>query len=169
VGLYSTRTPHRHNPVGLSVCRLDAVSKNTLTISGVDFVHGTPVIDVKPYVPYDSVPGAVVPAWVRMPSDGPRCVVEVAQRAREQVAEAVARKGLALYSKAEDILDAITQVLSLEIRSLYQQSSAPPAREFTLRLDRLTVVYTVAAAAAPDGPLRVTVHSATCEDSRAGR
>lgn len=65
VGLFSTRTPHRPNPIGLSLVKLDRIVGDTLHLSSVDLVHGTPVLDIKPYLPYaDSVQGAAVPQWV---------------------------------------------------------------------------------------------------------
>jgi tRNA-Thr(GGU) m(6)t(6)A37 methyltransferase TsaA len=50
-GLFATRTPHRPNPIGLSVVKLDRVAPGLLHFSGVDLVHGTPILDIKPYVP----------------------------------------------------------------------------------------------------------------------
>lgn len=63
VGLYASRSPHRPNPVGMSVVRLNRVVVQDghffLELSGVDFLDGTPVIDIKPYVPYsDSIDDA---------------------------------------------------------------------------------------------------------------
>lgn len=58
-GVFATRSPHRPNPIGLSVVRLDAVLGLRLRISGVDILDGTPVLDIKPYVPHvDIVDGA---------------------------------------------------------------------------------------------------------------
>ena len=58
-GVFSTRSPHRPNPIGLSAVRLVRVEGLTLFIAGVDMVDGSPVLDIKPYVPYsDSIPGA---------------------------------------------------------------------------------------------------------------
>jgi tRNA-Thr(GGU) m(6)t(6)A37 methyltransferase TsaA len=63
-GVLATRSPHRPNPIGLSVVRLDRIDGLTLHIRDIDMVDGTPVLDVKPYVPYtDSVPHARV-AWL---------------------------------------------------------------------------------------------------------
>lgn len=63
-GVLATRSPHRPNPIGLSVVRLDRVDGLTLHIRDVDMIDGTPVLDVKPYVPYtDSVPDARV-GWL---------------------------------------------------------------------------------------------------------
>jgi tRNA (adenine37-N6)-methyltransferase len=50
-GLFSTRAPRRPNPVGLSIVRLVKVQGFTLHIENVDIVDGTPLLDIKPYVP----------------------------------------------------------------------------------------------------------------------
>ena len=50
-GLFSTRAPRRPNPIGLSVVRLVAVEGCTLHIEDVDILDGTPLLDIKPYVP----------------------------------------------------------------------------------------------------------------------
>ena len=55
VGVFSSRSPHRPANIGLSLVRLDAVVGATLQLSGVDLVQGTPVLDIKPFIPtYDS-------------------------------------------------------------------------------------------------------------------
>jgi tRNA-Thr(GGU) m(6)t(6)A37 methyltransferase TsaA len=50
-GVFSTRAPSRPNPVGISVVRLLGVQGNLLRIADLDIVDGTPLIDIKPYVP----------------------------------------------------------------------------------------------------------------------
>ena len=57
VGVFATRSPNRPNPVGLSCVKLEAVEKRegegtVLVVSGADLMDGTPVYDVKPYLPY---------------------------------------------------------------------------------------------------------------------
>lgn len=54
-GVFSTRSPHRPNSIGWSLCRLRHVhaGSRSLALAGIDFVDGTPVIDVKPACPYD--------------------------------------------------------------------------------------------------------------------
>ena len=67
VGALATRTPHRPLPIGLSLGRVVSVDARagTLTLAGADLVDGTPVLDVKPYVPFcDRVEDAAAPAWV---------------------------------------------------------------------------------------------------------
>jgi tRNA-Thr(GGU) m(6)t(6)A37 methyltransferase TsaA len=50
-GLFATRAPSRPNPIGLSVVRLIAITDNTLQVQDIDVVDGTPLLDIKPYVP----------------------------------------------------------------------------------------------------------------------
>ena len=57
--MLATRSPHRPNAIGLSAVELVAVEGRTLRLRGVDFLDGTPVLDVKPSVPYaDAFPGS---------------------------------------------------------------------------------------------------------------
>lgn len=64
VGVFASRSPYRPNPVGLSCVRLDRVEQDSargpvLHVSGIDLMHGTPILDIKPYIPYaDSQPDA---------------------------------------------------------------------------------------------------------------
>lgn len=54
VGVFSTRSPHRPNPIGLTLVQLDKIEDGTLYFNGVDILDGTPILDVKPYIPqYD--------------------------------------------------------------------------------------------------------------------
>jgi tRNA (adenine37-N6)-methyltransferase len=50
-GLFTTRSPKRPNPIGLSLVKLEKISKDSIYISGVDAFNGTPVLDIKPYLP----------------------------------------------------------------------------------------------------------------------
>jgi len=65
VGLFATRSPNRPNPVGKATVRLLERQGNILRVVGLDAIDGTPVIDIKPYLPgYDSVANAKVPLWI---------------------------------------------------------------------------------------------------------
>ena len=65
LGLFATRTPNRPNPVGKAMVRLLQRRGNILRVEGLDAIDGTPVIDIKPYIPgYDSVTNAKVPPWI---------------------------------------------------------------------------------------------------------
>jgi len=51
-GLLSTRAPHRPNGIALSACQVLKVEKNIISLGPTDLLDGTPVLDVKPYLPY---------------------------------------------------------------------------------------------------------------------
>lgn len=64
MGVFATRSPFRPNPLGLTVVKLLAVEESedgmVLIVSGADMMDGTPIYDIKPYLPYvDSIPDAV--------------------------------------------------------------------------------------------------------------
>ena len=50
-GVFATRAPKRPNPIGISVVRLENIEGNKIYISDVDIIDGTPLLDIKPYIP----------------------------------------------------------------------------------------------------------------------
>lgn len=65
MGVFATRSPSRPNPIGKALVRLLKRRDNILIVKGLDAIDGTPVIDIKPYIPgYDSVKKARAPSWV---------------------------------------------------------------------------------------------------------
>jgi len=63
-GVFATRAPKRPNPIGLSIVQLDKVEEGVLHIRNVDILDGTPLIDVKPYVPEFDSQTAVKVGWL---------------------------------------------------------------------------------------------------------
>lgn len=65
MGVFATRSPDRPNPIGKSTVRLLERRGNVLRVRGLDAIDGTPVLDIKPYIPgYDSVDNARAPSWM---------------------------------------------------------------------------------------------------------
>ncbi|RMM54928.1 tRNA (N6-threonylcarbamoyladenosine(37)-N6)-methyltransferase TrmO [Pseudomonas corrugata] len=58
MGVFATRATHRPNGIGQSVVKLERVEAGRLWISGIDLLDGTPVLDIKPYVPYADIVGS---------------------------------------------------------------------------------------------------------------
>ena len=59
MGVFATRSPYRPNPLGLSCVELTAIENGELIVRGADLMDGTPIYDIKPYLPYaDSYPEA---------------------------------------------------------------------------------------------------------------
>jgi tRNA-Thr(GGU) m(6)t(6)A37 methyltransferase TsaA len=65
-GVFACRSPSRPNPIGLCVVELLKIEECVLTVKDLDAVQGSPIVDVKPYIPRaDSIPNARVPEWTR--------------------------------------------------------------------------------------------------------
>lgn len=69
-GVFATRSPHRPNPIGVSVVRLENIDRNILNISGVDMADGTPVLDIKPYIPALNPTEAIRTGWLKDKTEG---------------------------------------------------------------------------------------------------
>jgi tRNA-Thr(GGU) m(6)t(6)A37 methyltransferase TsaA len=65
VGVFASRSPDRPNPIGKTTVELLRREGNILTVRGLDAIDGTPVLDIKPYIPdIDAVDDARVPPWI---------------------------------------------------------------------------------------------------------
>ncbi len=63
-GIFATRAPVRPNPIGVSVVHLAGIDGRVLRISNLDVIDGTPVLDIKPFVPQFDVPEACSVGWL---------------------------------------------------------------------------------------------------------
>jgi len=63
-GVFATRAPTRPNPIGLSVVELVRIEGNRLYLGNVDILDGTPLLDIKPYVPEFDQPAAARAGWL---------------------------------------------------------------------------------------------------------
>jgi tRNA-Thr(GGU) m(6)t(6)A37 methyltransferase TsaA len=145
-GVFATRTPHRPLPIGLSLGRLLAVDaqRGTVLLEGLDCVDGTPVLDMKPFVPFCDAPQASrAPAWVAQaaPDGEPLAIASVflpadverqlwvaygeAERSRAAREE---RPGPPLYASAGELAGLVRQALALDIRSLRQRTGPAERR-----------------------------------------
>ena len=68
-GLFATRAPRRPNPIGLSVVALEKVDGNVLHVQNVDMLDGTPLLDIKPYVPQFDAAQDVRTGWIAKSGD----------------------------------------------------------------------------------------------------
>lgn len=106
-GVFATRSPYRPNPIGLSAVELLGIEGRVLSIANLDILDGTPVLDIKPYVPYtDSIPEATN-GWLETaarPSDPlPDHEVQFSERALLQLSFLEAR-GTLIRPPVEDVL-----------------------------------------------------------------
>lgn len=69
-GLFATRAPKRPNPIGLSIVQLDKIEDGVLHIQSVDILDGTPLLDIKPYVPEFDAQMEVRTGWFETAGKG---------------------------------------------------------------------------------------------------
>jgi len=63
-GVFATRAPQRPNPIGLSVVQIESIVNREVTVTGIDVVDQTPLLDIKPFVPDFDVPSDVDTGWI---------------------------------------------------------------------------------------------------------
>jgi tRNA-Thr(GGU) m(6)t(6)A37 methyltransferase TsaA len=103
VGVFASRSNFRPNPIGLSVVELLKIEGTTLQLGGGDFLEGTPVLDIKPYIPYaDSIPAASGAYASRTPE--PVNTVEISTEAERAIAQLENEKRPALRQLIVDML-----------------------------------------------------------------
>jgi tRNA-Thr(GGU) m(6)t(6)A37 methyltransferase TsaA len=128
-GVFATRSPHRPNPLGLSCVRLIEVKGRMVYVEGTDLLDGTPVLDIKPYVPYaDAFPDASV-GWLDRVS-APQYTVVVDTHVPTEAAHLVehARRVLAFdpmphpYRRTRSIGDGTYELAMQQWRCSYQIS-----------------------------------------------
>lgn len=90
-GVLATRSPHRPNPLGLSVLRLDGVDGLKLHVRGVDLLDGTPILDIKPYVPYTDSHAESGSGWLHERDPRPSHAVRFCSSAQAQLEWIAAR------------------------------------------------------------------------------
>ncbi|KAF1067919.1 MAG: tRNA (adenine(37)-N6)-methyltransferase [Pseudomonas citronellolis] len=128
LGVFATRATHRPNGIGQSVVKLDRIEPGRLHLSGIDLLDGTPIIDIKPYVPYaDRVEGAFNAIADAAP---PAIAVHWEVAALASAHEQARRLG-------EPVVELVEQCLAQDPRPAYQVPS--PERRYGVRLWDLEV------------------------------
>ncbi|HEY8038993.1 MAG TPA: tRNA (N6-threonylcarbamoyladenosine(37)-N6)-methyltransferase TrmO [Polyangiaceae bacterium] len=102
-GVFATRSPHRPNPIGMSAVRIERVEGLVVHVRELDLLDGTPVLDLKPYVPYaDAHPGARS-GWLEARDPLPSWQVAFADVAGAQLVW-LEERGVALRAAIESAL-----------------------------------------------------------------
>jgi tRNA-Thr(GGU) m(6)t(6)A37 methyltransferase TsaA len=103
VGVFATRSPHRPNPIGTSVVRIERVEGLSVHVRDLDLLDGTPVLDLKPYVAYaDAYPDARS-GWLAVPDPRAAWEVTFSAVALEQLAW-LGEHGRDLRARIESVL-----------------------------------------------------------------
>lgn len=129
-GVFATRSPFRPNPIGLSCVRLERIENDknngpVLIVSGADLMDGTPIYDIKPYLPYAD------------------CITEATSGFAPQAAERLLKVNIDENLKKsipDELLDGLVQVLAHDPRPQYHDD---PERVYTLPFAKMEVKFTV--------------------------
>lgn len=135
IGALASRSPFRPNPIGLSAVELIGIEGLTVTVAGGDFVDGTPVYDIKPYLPYtDCIPEARC-TWADSPPAPMKVTLEVDEHPE-----------LAEHPEREALEPWIREALQWDHRPAYHDDD--PERVYGMKLADLDVRWRIEAGGA---------------------
>ncbi len=160
-GVFASRTPHRPNPIGLTLARLDAVDIKTgvVHLSEVDLIDGTYVLDIKPFIPqYDTggyfqfyqankqlaeqteTPNVKYASWIEQSPVPPIEDITFTDEALQQLQESCSneRFPLKFYTNWQEVRDAIIEILRLDPRSTYRRKKCQEKTYF-FHIDELNI------------------------------
>lgn len=128
IGVFATRSTHRPNGIGQSVVKLEKVEAGRLWLSGIDLLDGTPVLDIKPYIPYAD---SIAEARNTLAEEAPQLIkVKWLDTALAQAREQAERL-------QQPVLELIEQCLAQDPRPAYQRPA--PERRYGVGLWDLEV------------------------------
>jgi len=124
VGVLASRSPHRPNPIGLSAVKLDRLELDhpdgpRIHVSGLDILDGTPILDIKPYLPYADVIESANSGWAEGPI--PRTPVDYTDRALRDIEARV--------PQVPNLKHMIQEILELDPRPASQRRKMPADAE----------------------------------------
>ena len=149
MGVFATRSPFRPNSLGLSCVEVESIEKTSsegtvINVLGADICDGTPIYDIKPYIPYTDCHKDASGGFTSDSEWKPLCVDFPENLKKEFARKAKAPDG----GKAGDDIPALVDTLSCDPRPRYQDD---PEREYGMTFDGVDVRFKVS-----DGKLTVT-------------
>lgn len=137
VGVYASRSPFRPNPIGLSAVKLLSINCDgghvSLQVQGADLIDGTPILDIKPYIPYgDSLPAATGGFAEETP--GPTLQVEFSDLAQQQICQ--------YQTETPELETMLQETLGLDPRPAYRHRGED-SQEYGVLFDRYNIRWKV--------------------------
>ena len=146
LGIFATRTPHRYNPIGLTLCKFNKIEGREIFISCVDMITGTPILHIKPYHHLESVDvfanGNKYANWIYNSCQSKKCEVIIKDEAVNNIEKILEDKDkkLIFYDKKEDLLELIKGVLEIDPHSKYTHKQEGNLL-YGFHVDKLNVIY----------------------------
>jgi tRNA-Thr(GGU) m(6)t(6)A37 methyltransferase TsaA len=138
-GVFATRSPHRPNPIGLSLCRLLEVKGRTVVVEDPDMLDGTPILDIKPYLPHVEAKPRAARGWIGGSHERSKPTYKVL------FSPAVTASLRALPSEERSMVRAyVRQILARDPHPhSYRRIKAEPDGSWVLSVQRRRFVYRV--------------------------
>lgn len=137
IGLFATRTPHRPNPIGLSAVKLERIENGVLYVSGVDLLDGTPILDIKPYLPSSDQISHATGGWTDTKPERTLNVIFTP--------EAIEDLKKAFPDRFEQARSAIEEILTLDPRPIFYRGDKENPNPYTdvygFYFDDFNVIY----------------------------
>lgn len=147
LGIFATRTPHRLNPIGMTLVRLDKIVKNEIYISGIDMVEGTPIIDIKPYHHMECINDlGRYPDWVKDNTNSANESLEKKKTLKVNFNHNSLQKlrlylpNLEFYSNFEEIYNLIINILEIDPHSKHSKKKQDNLT-YAFYIDKLNIIY----------------------------
>ena len=146
LGIFATRTPHRYNPIGLTLCKFNKIEGREIYISCVDMITGTPILDIKPYHHLESVdvfgPNIKYAQWIYNSCQAEKCKVEIKEKAINNIENILndKNKKLMFYDNKDDLIKLIIGVLEIDPHSKYTHKLEGNLL-YGFHVDKLNVIY----------------------------
>ncbi len=141
VGVFSSRSPHRPNPIGLSLVKIEKIEGRRLTVSGLDLIDGTPILDIKPHLPSIEAPQGAFEGWSAQVA-APRFQVAWSPSARADLLRLTPH---ASDDARADIATAIESILKLDPRPVAyrgtDENPDPYMSRYGFRFEGWNVVF----------------------------
>lgn len=143
LGFLATRSPHRINPIGLTLAKIIKIEKNEIVISLVDMISGTPVLDIKPYHHLESVDIQHIkyPSWIKSEAeDKKKANVSFSEKSLNSLRNIMQNNKLLFYDNYDDLVTLIKGILEIDPHSKYTKKKKE-VMLYAFYIDKLNVIY----------------------------
>lgn len=138
--VFTTRSPHRPNNIGLTISKIEKYENGKLYLKGIDLVEGTPIIDIKPYTFSDSINESEIrmPDWLIRSKNAEIINVKFTEEVVQKITGFINQ--LEFYKDVNDYLNVVKEVLGLDIRTVHMQKKHE-IKKYGVLVDKLNIVF----------------------------
>ena len=138
--VFTTRSPHRPNNIGLTISKIEKYENGKLYLSGIDLVEGTPIVDIKPYTYTDMIEEDQLrsPQWLIQTRQVEKIPIIIEDIVIEKIKQHLEQ--LEFYKSVEEYLGVIEEVLSLDIRTIHMKKKHMK-KKYGVLIDKMNIIF----------------------------